>query len=326
MDRIRRFEMFVRTADAGSFVAAARSMDLTPSAVSRAVGELEKVLGVTLFNRNTRHLELTEDGRRLHHQVMDLLDRLRALEVSVAPSEGRVDGTVRVGLSAALNRHVVMPRLAPFLGSHPALRLEFRATQDARALRAENIDVLLHVGEPPPSNLVAVRLGQGRPNVYASPAYLERAGMPTDPDDLVRHRCLVYRPSWLLQPIQTWAFERDGLRKAVQVEPALVSDDREGLLVGAIAGAGLVYLAAFDPALIASGQLRRALPDWSCVNSFNIYAMYRRGSGRVPRIAALLQFLREAFQQFDPQEITIAHASPTNGTVAPGGGWAAGMQ
>lgn len=148
--------------------------------------------------------------------------------------------------------------------------------------------------------------------------------MPTDPDDLVRHRCLVFRPPWLPQPIQTWTFERDGLRKSVQVEPALVSDDREGLLVGAIAGAGLVYLGAFDPMLLATGQLRRAVPDWSCVNSFSIYAMYHRGSGRVPRIAASLQFLRDAFQQFDPKEVTIAHASPTNGTVAPEGGWVAG--
>jgi DNA-binding transcriptional LysR family regulator len=317
MDRIRRFEMFVRAADTGSFVAAARSLDLTPSAVSRGIGELEKLLGAALFHRNTRNLQLTEDGQRLYQQVIDLLDRLSALESSVAPNQGSVDGTVRVGLSAALNRHVVMPRLAPFLGSHPALRLEFRMTQDARALRTENIDVLLHVGEPPPSSLVAVRLGQGRPHVYASPGYLQHAGEPLDPDDLGRHRCLVFRPPWQLQPIQTWTFERHGMRKSIQVTPALVADDREGLLTGAIAGAGLVYLAAFDPALIVSGQLRRVLPDWSCANSFNIYAMYRRGSSRVPRVAAFLQFLHEAFVDFDPHEVTIAHVSLANGALAP---------
>jgi DNA-binding transcriptional LysR family regulator len=312
MDRIRRFEMFVRAADTGSFVAAARSLDLTPSAVSRGVGDLEKALGATLLHRNSRRLEKTEDGQRLYLQVIDLLDRLSALEASVAPDKGAVDGTVRVGLSAALNRHVVMPRLAPFLASHPALRLEFRMTQDAGALRAENIDVLMHVGEPAPSGLIAVRLGQGRPHVYGAPDYLSRAGEPRDPDDLARHRCLVFRPPWQLQPIQAWMFERDGLQKSVQVTPAVIADDREGLLVAALAGAGLVYLAAFDPALIATGQLRRCLPDWSSVNSFNLYAMYRRGSSQIPRVAAFLQFLRQAFLDFDKDEITLSHARATS--------------
>src|SRR5260370_5708844 len=99
-----------------------------------------------------------------------------------------------------LSRHVVMPQLAGFLDAYPNLRIEFHVTQDARAIQSENIDVLLHVGEPPPSRLIARKLGQGRPAAYASPAYIARHGGLKDPADLRAHTGLAVKPPRPAEP------------------------------------------------------------------------------------------------------------------------------
>lgn len=308
MDRSHRLEMLVRTADGGSFASAARAMDLTPSAVSRGIGDLERELKVRLFNRTTRLLRLTHEGAQVYRQAMDILARLAALEDGIMRERNRVSGMVRVGVQAPLARHVLLPRLATLQDRHPDLRMETRLTQDPRDMQPDNLDVLLHVGEPPPSRLVARRLGQGKPAAYASPDYLRRFGAPAHPADLVHHRCLLFRPPWAVGAFDQWSFERAGLKEMVRVQPFLVTPDREGLLVAAQAGAGVVYMACFDPTLLSSGQLVRMLPDWSCPPSFGIHLLYRRGANSVPRVAAFLQFVREAFADFDPQELTMLHA------------------
>ena len=302
--------MLVRAADTGSFAGAAKALDVTPSAVSRGIAGLERTLQVALFNRTTRQLQLTDDGRRVYERAVEILERFSDLEASVAPRTSRVAGTLRVGISAPLNRYVIMPRISRFLGRHPEVRVELRVAQDARAMHAENIDVLLHAGEPPDSRLVAQRLATGRPAAYASPEYLKRFGEPKHPDELASHRCLAFRPPWLTQPRLEWAFEREGKTRTVRIAPTLVSGDREGLLVAAIGGAGIVYMACFDPSLVSTGKLTRLFPGWSPVDSFNIHALYRRNARSVPRVASFLQFVREAFAEFDPQEWTVRHAPP----------------
>ena len=308
MDRSHRLEMLVRAADSGSFAAAARLMDLSASAVSRGIGELEQSLGVVMFNRSTRHLQLTDDGVQVYRRAIEILERLAELEGSVVSHRSRVSGTVRVGVHAPLNRYVLMPRLAELHSRYPDLQVETRVTQDPHDLQAQNLDVLLHVGEPPASRLIAQRLGQGCPAPYASPDYLRRLGEPSEPAELTRHRCLLFRPPWQTQAHDHWHFEREGERRTVPVTASLVSADREGVIVAALAGAGVMYMACFDPAFIGSGRLVRVLPAWRCPPSFNIYVMYRRSANPAPRVSAFLRFVRDAFTAFDPQELTILHA------------------
>jgi DNA-binding transcriptional LysR family regulator len=307
MEQMKLLQMLVHAAELGSFAAAAKRMEMTPSAVSRGISELERELSATLFNRTTRSLQLTEDGLQVRARAAEILERLTELKGSVAKRRARVGGTVRVGVSAPINRYVVMPRLVSFLERYPEVRLEMNVTQDARSMQADNLDVLMHVGEPPPSRLVATRLAQGQPAVYASPDYMRKHGEPPHPDELVRYRCLVFRPPWLSQAQTQWGFVRANERKLVRVDPVVVSADREGLINAAVAGAGLIYMACFDPALIASGQLRRLLPDWSCEPSFNIYVMHRRTRVLPPQVLAFLKFCREAFATFDPEGRTIVH-------------------
>ncbi|OKO74237.1 hypothetical protein AC629_35365 [Bradyrhizobium sp. NAS80.1] len=242
MDNVRQLEMVVRAADLGGFAAAAKHMNITPSAVSRGIAELERTLRISIFNRSTRWIRLTDEGRELYHRSLDVLDRLKAIRVMANTVDKQVTGTIRVGIMPPLSRHVVMPQLAGFLDAYP------------KAIQSENIDVLLHVGDPPPSRLIARKLGQGRPAAYASPAYIARYGELKDPDDLSAHRCLAFKPAWLAKPYVRWSFTKGAKAKTIKIDPAIVSMDREALIVGAISSVGIIFMACFDPALIETAR------------------------------------------------------------------------
>ena len=307
MDRIRRIELLVRAAEAGSFAKAARSLNLTPSAVSHAIADLEKGLGVSLFHRTTRQLRLTEEGEGICQRGADLLRQLAQLENSVRKTPEQLTGTLRVGLGVPLSRNVIMPLLPTFLRRHPQLLLEFLVQRDPKEMHAEGVDVLIRIGEPPVSNLIARKVAQIRHAVYASPGYLELAGVPKTPEDLLKHCCLVIKVSDKSRSFSDWEFKRGAKRKLIQVAPRVVTDDREGLMAAVLAGAGLMRLGCFDPYLIESGQLRRVLSDWTCPPGFDMFAMYRKAARTLPKVVAFLKFVEEAFAAFDPKEITLFH-------------------
>lgn len=307
MDRVRRIELLVRAADAGSFAKAARSLDLTPSAVSHAIAELEKELRVPMFHRTTRQLRLTEDGEAVYRRGRDILHQLAELDNDVVKAPERMSGTLRVGLSVVLSQCIVMPAISQFVRRYPNVRLQFHVQTQPQEMHSEGADVLLRFDEPPDSGLVARRVARSRPGVYASPDYIKAAGAPAVPEDLLKHRCLLFKPGSLVKPIDEWKFERAGKRKVVKIPPEIVTHDRSGLITAVVAGTGLMYIGCFDPNLVASGRLRRVLPDWECTGGYNVYAIFRRTQRIPPILAAFLEFTSRAFEAFDPEELTIVH-------------------
>jgi LysR family transcriptional regulator for bpeEF and oprC len=306
MDRLRRYEMLVKAADAGSFAKAAALLELDPSAVSHAIGQLERQLRTTLFYRTTRQLRLTSDGEQLCARAREILQQVAELEnASRAPR--KLTGTLRIGMNVPMSRNVVMPRLPEFTRRHPDLAIECLVLARVKDMEASGVDVMVSAGEAPRPQLIARKVMTLRFGVYAAPAYLEDAGIPPGPDDLRRHRCLVHKPPFALKPLDRWEFERAGERRHVEVPRSLVTDDREGLIAAAVAGAGLMRLGMFDPGLIAAGRLRRVLGDWDCVGTLPVYALYRRSSRVAPKVTAFLQFLGEAAAAFDPQDVTVIH-------------------
>ena len=307
MDRIRRIQLLVRAAEAGSFAKAARSLNLTPSAVSHAIADLERGLGVPLFYRTTRQLRLTEEGEAIYQRGRDILHQLAGLESGVRKTADRLTGTLRVGLGVPLSRNVVMPLLPAFLHRHPHLRVDFHIQSQPKEMHAEGVDLLLRISEPPESNLIARKIGQIRHGVYAASSYLKMAGVPANPEELSQHSCLVMMVPGMSRPLDEWEFQRADEKKVIKIVPRVVTYDREGLIAAVLAGAGLMRLGCFDPLLIASGQLRRVLADWTCPPGFSIFAMYRKTARMPPKLAAFLGFVEEAFAAFDPEEVTLFH-------------------
>lgn len=314
MDRMRRIELLVRAAEAGSFAKAARLLQLDPSVVSRAIAELEKELRVTLFYRTTRQLRLTEDGEEIFRRGSEILQQIADLEGAASKAPEALTGILRVGLSVVMGKSVIGPRLAEFMRRHPGLRIEFLMLKQIKDMHASGVDVLLRPGDPPDSGVIARKLAEMKFGVFAAPAYLESAGEPATPQEILRHRCIVYiAPHMMDKPRNEWEFERNGERQLVKVPSTLVTDERESLIAAALAGCGLIQTGMLDPALIASGRLRKVLKDWSCPGGPDYYAFYRKTTRMPAKIAAFLEFVTEALAAFDPDGLTTAL------TAKPGG-------
>jgi len=300
-------EMLVRAAEAGSFARAAQLLQVDPSAVSHAIAELEKELRLTLFYRTTRQLKLTEDGEEIFRRSREVLAQVAELDAVAARIPERLSGPLRVGMSVAIGRHVILPRIPVFMRRHPDLKLECYVLTQVKEMHSGGLDVMLRAGAVPDSDLVARKILDIRFGVYAAPDYLASAGEPTNPEDLAQHRCLVHKPPVEQKALDEWAFERAGERRVIKVPRSLVTDDREGMIDAVLAGGGLMRIGMFDPALIASGRLRKVLGDWTCVGQVPVYALYRRSSRVSPKVAAFLQFVVETLEGFDPEQVTMTY-------------------
>jgi DNA-binding transcriptional LysR family regulator len=305
MDRLRRIEMLVHAAETGSFTRAAAALHLTPSAVSHGIAELEAQLRATLFHRTTRHLRLTEAGEAAYRSAREVIDRLSAFEAAAGRADVRepLTGTLRVGATGPIGRLILLPRITEFLHLHPGLRLEFISPTRPLEMEAGGMDLMLRVGPLPNSGLVARRLAVLRLVPCAAPAYLAERGEPGEPEDLLRHRCLVHRPPFHRMPWDDWVFERlgDGARRRIKIAAVLATDDRDAMVAAVLAGAGIMRIGMFDPGLLASGALRRVLPGWTCPGGPTLFALYRRTARPAPKVAAFLTFAAKAVADFDPK-------------------------
>src|SRR3984885_11204737 len=209
--------VFAAVVDAGTFAAASELMGMSPPGVSRAIARLEKRLKIRLFNRTTRAVSLTEEGRRFYEQVMP---HLRGMEEAAAAAAGgvvTVRGKLRVNLDPAFFRIVLSPKLDEFMDAHPELELEFIARDQLGDLIVDGFDLALRFGEPRSSSLIARKLLDTAVVTVAAPSYLARRGRPAEPQELGRgvHRCLEFRNPETGKPFP-WEFYRK--RKKLVVE------------------------------------------------------------------------------------------------------------
>ncbi|MDZ4192084.1 MAG: LysR substrate-binding domain-containing protein, partial [Pseudomonas sp.] len=185
--------VFAAIVDTGSFAGAGEVLDMSQPGVSRALARLEKRLGIRLFDRTTRSVTLTDDGRRLHEQVLPLLTALEEAASSVTAGARVVRGRLRVNVDPFFARLILGPRLGAFLDAHPQLELELITRDRLGDMVADGFDLALRFGEPRTSSLVARKLLDTRILTVAAPSYLKRHGRPEQPQDLNGHRCIQFR-------------------------------------------------------------------------------------------------------------------------------------
>ncbi|WP_376093783.1 LysR substrate-binding domain-containing protein [Roseomonas sp. CCTCC AB2023176] len=257
-DRLLGMEEFLAVAEAGSFVAAASQLGLTPSGVGKAVSRLEARLGVRLFTRTTRRVALTEDGAVLRERCLRLLADLDAAEAEVDARRSEISGPVRVGTPVAYGRIRVVPALAAFAAAHPGIRLDLRMSDRLSDPVEERLDLVVRIGELPDSSMRAVQVDRIRFGVFAAPDYLRARGEPGSPAELAGHA----RLGFTLTSGRPLDFTLGAGEECVSLSPSgrFVGDDIEGVLEAAIAGLGLAYLPTFIAAgAVRSGALRRVL-------------------------------------------------------------------
>jgi len=291
VDKWRAIASFCGTVEAKSFVAAARVLDVTPSALSKLIGSLEQDLGFTLFNRSTRHLSLTVEGSAYYERCKQVLQDLEEAEIAALQGRTRPRGTLRVGVHPGLRAAMTMG-MRSFLDANPELRIETLTTNTPAMLLTAGLDIIVRVGDMADSGLVARKLGSAEFVVCASPAYLRVMGTPKQPQDLAKHEAIIYaRPDE--EPSTNWRFTRGDTRLVVSVPIRLVMRDGVGGIDAAIKGCGIVR--SFEITTreaVAAGQLSRLLSDWS-TGSLSVFAVYP-GSRAVPaKVQAFVEFVQQ---------------------------------
>lgn len=253
---------FCRAYEHGSFTRAARSLQVTPAAVSRSVARLEQALGVSLFRRTTRELRPTAEGRAYYEKCSAAVALLAEAEreLQAASDEGR--GLVRLSVPTTYGLHRLLPRLAGFSQRHPGIELDVQVSNQSADFVREGFDLAIRMGPISDAGLIARKLGDFPIGVFASPAYLRRHGEPMAPEELLEpdHRAIAFlRPRTGL-PLP-WLFAGPALELPIR-STLRVLDDPLGAIALARAGEGIAQTYHFlVERELAAGELVELLRD-----------------------------------------------------------------
>lgn len=306
MDILGLINTFIRVVENGSIAAAARAQGMSPAAVSQSITRLEAHLGVRLLSRTTRSMALTESGIRyfekVRHIPRDIDLASQAATVATEPQ-----GPLCIATTAAFGRHVLAPLMPAFKQAYPRVDIELICTDRRVDHRLEGVDVSLRIDAQLNDQLIARRIAS-RPFVFcASPAYLDRAGIPTTHQDLKQHACLVFRypTDGRFLP---WAFVLDGKRIEAKVNPGFVCDDIDMIAQIAVNGGGIARLASFvAQPLIDDGRLLplfdsgRRNATHAEPEPMHIYACVSERSALNAKVCAFIDFVEEALRtEADP--------------------------
>jgi DNA-binding transcriptional LysR family regulator len=279
--------------EGGSFARAAEALGLTPSGVSRAIARLETRIGVRLFDRTTRSLNLTDEGRLLYANINPLVLGIEDAVTLTAGSSGSVRGRLRVNADAFTSRLLLSPHIGRFLDLYPELSLELIARDQLGDLVADGFDIAVRFGDPPSSSLVARKLIDTRLVTVATPDYVKRHGRPAKPTDLASHVCIQVRSPVTGQPIP-WEFKRGRKVITVTTSARLLLGGVDTILGTCLSGAGIAQIKALGiQQLLDEGRLVDLFPDWPD-NRLALYALYPSRHLPAAKVRAFIDFVLAA--------------------------------
>jgi len=265
MDRLDTMKVFAAVAQARGFAPAARSLGLSPPAVTRAVVALETHLGVQLLRRTTRSVTLTEAGERFHADCRRILADLAEAEAAASGAHAAPQGLLAVTAPSMFGRLHVAPLLLAFLAAQPSITVRSHFADHIVHLLDEGFDVAVRIAQLPDSGLSAVRVGHVRRVLVAAPAYLAAHGAPADPAALEQHAAVGFTGgSGMAAP---WTFFPPGRKSkadGVTVQPRLrlLANTSEMSIAAAMAGAGLARAMSYQVAAdVLAGRLVILLPE-----------------------------------------------------------------
>lgn len=295
MDRLDNLAVFLAVAERGSFAEAARALHRSPAAVTRAVAALEEELRVRLLTRTTRSVVVTEAGQRALEMGRSLLNQLEALESIGAGEAADPRGLVSLTAPSMFGRLHVLPLVHRFLPAHPGIDVRFLLEDRVVSLVDEGVDLAVRLGNLPDSSLISQRVGAVRRGIFASPAYLDEAGIPRDLDDLARFRvisCLALNPL-----PERWSFAGPGGTRIVPVKPRLIVSTPDAAVESAVAGIGLTCVGSYQAeAEVAAGRLVEVLGELA-PTPVPITLVQPAGRHAAPRVRLLVEFLAQGLRR-----------------------------
>jgi DNA-binding transcriptional LysR family regulator len=289
LDDLVSMAMFARVVEAKSFTAAAPTLAVSKSAISKRVAALEERLGVRLLHRTTRRLSLTTEGAQLYERCLHVLRTADEVPGLVQGQSGEPRGVLRVSCPPIFSDVYLGTAAVEFVKRHPRVEVELSASTAMVDLVDDRVDLAIRMSPRlESSSLVARRLATTEKVLCASPDYLRRRGTPRTPDDLRAHDCLRFSP---LSPDVEWKLTVGRSAVVIPVSGPIMSDSAETLRQAALAGAGIVALPLFHVASdVADGRLLRVL-DGHPLGDLGIYAVYTKGRFVPSKVRKFVDFL-----------------------------------
>ncbi|EKF75661.1 transcriptional regulator PtxR [Alcanivorax hongdengensis A-11-3] len=282
--------LFVALVEAGSFTAAADRLGVNKSKVSLAIQRLEKTLGLALFTRTTRQVQLTPAGERFYQGCQPWLLQMQSLVSEVEADQSSLQGTLRISAPEDYAVQVITPAVVAFCHQHPQLNVELRSGDRVADMVSEGVDLAIRLGWLKDSSLRATRLGHFEQWLVASPDYLRRHGTPVHPDALSDHDWVAFTP--LVAPL-TWQFRRGKAQCQVKMHSRLKANTTAVTRAMLQAGTGLSVLAdSIARPAVENGTLVRVLPDWQLPEG-GIHAVYPPGDHVPARVRRFVAFLKD---------------------------------
>ena len=296
IDRIQAMRTFIRIVDTNSFTRAAQSLDMPRATVTTTVQNLEALLGTQLLVRTTRRLSLTVEGAAYYVRCAQILADIDEMEASLHQATDRLSGRLRVEMPGTVATALVLPALDDFHARYPNVDLTIGVSNRAVDLVGEAVDCSIQLGELPDSSLAARRLGTLEHVTCASPAYLERYGMPVSLDDFDHHVAVNCMSAHNGRAVD-FDFEVGGKALNVKVNGFVKVTDELAYLTCGQRGLGMIEAAriAAQPYLDA-GQLREVLPQWK-PSPMPVSVAYVKNRQVSPRVRAFVDWLAELFER-----------------------------
>lgn len=289
MESLSGIASFVRAAETLSFVAAARSLGVSPSAVGKNIARLEQTMGVRLFQRSTRRVQLTAEGALFFERCRRVLDELQDAQAMMSDAVQAPRGRLKVSLPAVGYRFL-LPHLSEFRHLYPEIELDLDFNDNLVDVIEESIDVAIRSGSLPDSRLVARRLGPFRFVLCASPEYLRSQGLPKTVAALEQHDCIHYR-FVTTGKIMPWSLAQESADRPLRLRSALTCNNMEAVHQAAIDGHGIAYMPDFlVQQAIHEGRLKTVLNDY-VIDHGQFWAVWSSSRHLTPKIRVFVDFV-----------------------------------
>lgn len=260
MNKLEAMRVFVEVAQCQSFVAASRRLELSAPAVTRFVAQLEQALGVLLFNRNTRHVRLTDAGARFFEDAKRILEDVEQAEAMVSGSYAEPRGILSVTAPVLFGQKHIVPIITEYLQQNPSVTVRALFYDRVSNILDEGLDVAIRIGDLRDSGIYATTVGSVQRVVCASPAYLKKFGEPGHPSELVDHAII---NASTVEPSMTWRFESQGGGETVKISPRLHCSQNGTAIAAARQGLGITRLMSYQIGEeFVDGSLKRILRSY----------------------------------------------------------------